>query len=85
MKFALGNFWYPLYPFERFLSDMQRLNVKYVEVWAGAPHLYLCDETPATLRAKVAAMRAAGLTVVCLGSLQPATGRQQVLQHRQKV
>ena len=66
MKFALGNFWYPLYPFERLLSDMQRLNVKYVEVWAGAPHLYLCDETPATLRAKAAAMRAAGLTVVCL-------------------
>jgi protein FrlC len=44
-QIAAMNLHYMLYPFEYFLKTQQELGVRTIEMWCGAPHFLLDDET----------------------------------------
>ena len=64
-QIALGNYPYPLYPFNRFLDDAVSLGIENIEVWAASPHLGLDDwslEQVTPLKQEIASR---GLRVIC--------------------
>lgn len=69
MKFsqlAVGNYHYPLYSFEYFLSSMQRMGIRRIELWAAGPHFYLDDFTPERTARLAGQIRSCGMEVACL-------------------
>ncbi|MDI4650133.1 sugar phosphate isomerase/epimerase family protein [Cohnella hashimotonis] len=56
---------YRLYPLDFFLDDMVRLELEAIELWAGAPHLYIEDATAADLRRIRAGIESRGLKLIC--------------------
>lgn len=71
-QIALGNYPYPLYPFDRFLDDTVALGIGNIEMWAASPHLGLDDcslEKVASLHHKI---RSRGLQVICFTAEQCA-------------
>lgn len=65
-QIAVGNYTYPLYPFEYFLDSMVRFNIKNIEVWAAGPHLYLDDVNSQIIKQIDKEIRMRGLVPICL-------------------
>jgi len=64
-QLALGNYPYPLYPFDCFLDDAVSLGIGNIELWAASPHMGLDDyslEMAASLHRKI---RSRGLQIIC--------------------
>ncbi|TCL41847.1 sugar phosphate isomerase/epimerase family protein [Harryflintia acetispora] len=64
-QFAIGSFHYPRYPLCYFLDSVQRLEVKNIELWGVAPHLYVDDLTGADVKAIKREIDARGLRLIC--------------------
>jgi len=64
-KFANMNFHYHRYPFEYFLDSTVRLGLKAVELWGGAPHLYVDDASHAEIVSMRKELERRSLKLVC--------------------
>ncbi|WP_010276721.1 sugar phosphate isomerase/epimerase family protein [Paenibacillus senegalensis] len=64
-KIANMNFHYHRYPFDYFLDSTVRLGLNAIELWAGAPHLYVEDTTHQEVAALLKEIRRRDLELVC--------------------
>ncbi|WP_217595071.1 TIM barrel protein [Cohnella sp. GbtcB17] len=64
-KIANMNFHYHRYPFEYFLDSTVRLGLPAVELWGGAPHLYVDDASHADIVSMRREMERRNLELVC--------------------
>jgi protein FrlC len=65
-QIAVGNYTYPLFPFDYFLDRMVEFEISTIELWAASPHLYLEDYTLSMLSKMARKISARDLSVVCL-------------------
>ncbi|MGF7029627.1 protein FrlC [Paenibacillus mucilaginosus] len=65
-RIANMNLHYHRYPLDYFLDSTVRLGLDAVELWGGAPHLFLPDLGHADLRQVLGGLRQRGLELVCL-------------------
>lgn len=76
-RIAVSNYHYRYHPFALFVENQKKLGFSAVEIWGGAPHFYLDDETADGFREARRLLDAAGLrtsvfapeSVTCLYSL----------------
>ncbi|PYI51354.1 TIM barrel protein [Paenibacillus flagellatus] len=59
------NFHYHRYTFDYFLDSTERLGLQAIELWAGAPHLYVPDATHGEVEALRKEIDRRGLELVC--------------------
>ncbi|SDE23221.1 protein FrlC [Paenibacillus sp. UNCCL117] len=64
-KIANMNFHYHRYTFDYFLDSTERLGLQAIELWAGAPHLYVGDATHQEAAAMRNKIDRRGLEIVC--------------------
>ncbi|QBD76990.1 endonuclease [Ktedonosporobacter rubrisoli] len=66
MKIAGMNITYRRFPFEMFLDAMVHLDIEAIELWAGAPHLYIGQASNSEIRNIKRSIKERGLTLCCL-------------------
>lgn len=64
-KIANMNFHYHRFPFEYFLDSTVRLGLQAIELWGGAPHLYVGDATHQDILSIRRQIRSRDLELVC--------------------
>lgn len=64
-KFANMNFHYQRYPFDYFLDSTVRLGMQAVELWGGAPHVYVDDASHEDILSMRREMKRRDLDLVC--------------------
>ncbi|MFS0724339.1 TIM barrel protein [Paenibacillus sp. 1P07SE] len=64
-KFANMNFHYHRYPFEYFLDSTVKLGLPAIELWGGAPHVYVGDASHGDIVAMRQEIERRGLELVC--------------------
>ncbi|UUZ81196.1 TIM barrel protein [Paenibacillus sp. P26] len=64
-KFANMNFHYHRYPFEYFLDSTVKVGLQAIELWGGAPHLYVDDASAQEVARILKEIRRRDLELVC--------------------
>jgi protein FrlC len=64
-RIANMNFHYQRYPFDYFLDSTVRMGLHAVELWGGAPHLYVGDATHQEIAALLKEIKRRDLELVC--------------------
>lgn len=62
-RIAVSNYHYRYHPFALFVENQKKLGFSAVEIWGGAPHFYLDDETAEGFREARQLLDGAGLRV----------------------
>ena len=64
-KAAVMNYHYIFYPLQHFFDNMQRLEVKNVDLWSGYPHFFIDEDFRNKAKEICRMSRNAGTRIIC--------------------